>query len=131
MKNNNKREERMTILKSIITTTALSSCLLMTACHNNPLEKHSNLDNARAFKAAAQKAERQLNIKMLTKGLSYRLCMEGRQSDINCKALFQEMLTDLKHEPGYEQITQAELSGAATWIALKEEYKHLLFIALD
>jgi len=131
MKNNNKKGEKMKFSKMMVINAVLSGCLLLTACHNNPLERHTQEENARAFMAAAEGAENQLHIQQDSKGVSYRMCMEGIQGNFDCKDFFNQMLFKLKSKPGYKSLTLDELTSTSTWNGIKEDYKSLLFNAID
>ncbi len=121
----------MKFSKMMVTTAALSGCLFITACHNNPLEKHTQEENASVFMAAAEIAENKLHIQQSSKGVSYRMCMEGIKGNFDCKVFLDQMLSELQSQQGYKGLTRNELTEPSTWSALKEDYKRLLFNSVD
>ncbi|HGU7213400.1 TPA: hypothetical protein ACNBBG_003107 [Legionella pneumophila] len=109
----------------------LASSVLMTACHENPLAKHSTKQNVAFLREAALCAELEMKIGKPKKGVYYSNCMEQNQFGIDCEQFFRTMLACAKSHESYKELTLNELTDKTMYEHLAEDYQIKLFNALD
>jgi hypothetical protein len=121
----------MTKVQSIVSLGLITTSLLLTACHENPLHKHRKEANANFLRDAAFAASKELHVSPLTAGRTYMGCMDGDKTTAACKRLFLAMLSYAKERTSYADLSYQDLTDTKTYIDLAEDYENKLFNTLD
>lgn len=108
----------------------LATCLLC-ACHKNPLtthkERHSTRFLINASAAAAQKLNPEMDARVAQ--YVYLSCMKGKESVVNCPALYKTMPELAQTTPfaAFKGIRVADLTDETVFDSLREGYEERLF----
>lgn len=114
-------------MKKIIIT--LVSCLLLVACsdESKPFKRVFKDKMIAAFMQASREAEKIMSIYTPPGGSYYLSCMSTHEGQINCQQFFALMLTNLKNDEIFKNMTTKELTDCTLFKALALDYQNVFF----
>lgn len=116
--------------RKLLTASLLSTFLLNACHHDNPLKTQTKHKSAAFLMNASANVEKRLyfRVKENEHGYGYLECMEGKNPDIHCKALYQGMVNFAKegHYKGFESITLKDLTDQTAFTLLNNLYYEVM-----
>lgn len=107
------------------------SCVLLSACGQNSLEKNTqDKDGINQVVAASYDANKELNIETKDGGAyAYSLCMENKAKKKQplCSKLYKGMAEELNKKPGFSHVTAGQLKSFSFYRRIRQTYKGLAF----
>ena len=112
--------------KTVALFSLLVSTFILSACHENPLKKHTTARNAEFIAAASVAASK--NFKTI-KGEPMRItaymdCMEEKNIEVSCPAFYKAMVDYAKKSKfkGFKGVRVADLTNLKVFEENREEY---------
>jgi len=122
----------MTTLKPKITLPVVVAVIALTGCsHSNPLNQYSNKTVADDLLSSAVRAEMYLGIakKAYQAGYYYSGCMDGKNPEKTCNAIYQAMQHNLKTK--YKSLSTSDIRDKKLWSFVKGYYQEDMFNRLS
>ncbi|MDF1796454.1 MAG: hypothetical protein P1U63_07960 [Coxiellaceae bacterium] len=118
--------------KAIIFTALYTSACVLVACspHKNPLQKLSDQKAVDVLLTAAIKSEKKLKLTpdIPTGGL-YPECMKHKQPQAKCDILYKAMLSSIKKQASFKQMTLQDITDEQFYQRISEEYDQQYFVS--
>jgi len=117
--------------KTTLSLGLLLSTAMLSACHHNPLETHKEQQSTRFLINASMEAAKVLKPNMDGREAQYVYlnCMNGKEPDMDCTALYKAMADFAKRGSfsDFKGVSVADLTDRAVFESLREGYEERLF----